>query len=115
MNEPVGLPGSLLKWPVDKSLVGLCRVRLQNVQTVGKADLIAPPTQTRDMLPGMQLTTASAFIPILNASLAMRSVLGGTASLIPMAIVYVSLLVLSAGGLLFGAKIVARERTLFRG
>ena len=67
------------------------------------------------MLPGLQLTTASAFIPILNASLAMRSVLGGTASLIPMAIVYVSLLVLSAGGLLLGAKIVARERTLFRG
>ena len=67
------------------------------------------------MLPGMQLTTASAFVPVLNASLAMRAVLGDTATLVPMLIVYVSLFALGAGGLFFGAKIVARESTLFRG
>ncbi|MGK0189016.1 MAG: sodium transport system permease protein [Verrucomicrobiales bacterium] len=67
------------------------------------------------MLPGMKLTIGSAFIPVLNASLAMRAVLGGTTTLVPMLIVYISLLLLAAGALFLGAKIVARERTLFRG
>lgn len=67
------------------------------------------------MLPGMKLTAASAFIPVLNASLAMRAVLGGTTEFVPMLIVYLSLLALAAGALYLGARIVARERTLFRG
>lgn len=65
-------------------------------------------------IPGVRLTLATAFIPILNMSLAMKAVAVGTATLGLMAIVYVSLILMAALSLYFCAKMFERESAVFR-
>ena len=65
-------------------------------------------------IPGVRLTPATAFIPILNMSLAMKAVAAGTATLGLMVIVYVSLILMAALSLYFCAKMFERESAVFR-
>ena len=65
-------------------------------------------------IPGVRLTVATAFVPILNMSLAIKAVAAGNATFLPMAIVYVSLILLAGLSLYFCAKMFERESAVFR-
>lgn len=66
------------------------------------------------MLPGSELTTATALIPVMNVSLAMRECMAGTIDPWHYALVYVTLLGLSATAIFLSARFVDREEVLFR-
>ncbi len=65
-------------------------------------------------IPGVRLTVKTAFVPILNMALAIKAVATGTATFVPMAIVYGSLILLAALSLYFCAKMFERESAVFR-
>jgi sodium transport system permease protein len=67
------------------------------------------------MIPGIQLTPATAMIPVLNVSLATKEIIAGTIDAGLLAIVYVSLLALAALSLWICSRWVEREETIFRG
>ena len=67
------------------------------------------------LLPGMELTSKTALIPILNVSLATKAILAGTTDTMLLAEVYVSLVVFAVLGLLICTKIFDREDLVFRG
>ena len=66
------------------------------------------------MLPGFKLSAVTAAIPILNLSLATKSILGGSADPILIAEVYLSLFFLAGVSIYGCAKWFNREETLFR-
>ncbi len=66
-------------------------------------------------LPGMKLTTLTAFIPILNVSLASKDIISGTIDNGLLAIVYISLFLLAAASLFICIKWFSREEVIFRG
>ena len=66
------------------------------------------------ILPGMKLTAATAVIPVLNVSLATKSIIAGQASPGLMALVYVSLFVYAGLGLLLCSRTFGREAAIFR-
>jgi len=66
-------------------------------------------------LPGMKLTTLTAFIPILNVSLASKEIISGTIDNGLLAIVYISMFLLAAASLFICIKWFSREEVIFRG
>lgn len=66
------------------------------------------------LMPGMELSTKTALVPVLNVSLATRQVIGGTIDPFHLVLVYVSLFVLAAGALAFCVAWFRREEVLFR-
>lgn len=65
-------------------------------------------------LPGIELDTGTALIPILNVSLATKEVLAGTINPVHLMEVYISLFLIGALGLWCCVKWFNREETLFR-
>lgn len=66
------------------------------------------------MMPGMELTSKTALIPIMNVALATKDVLAGSIDPILLAEVYLSLFALAGLSLWFCVKWFNREETLFR-
>ncbi len=66
------------------------------------------------LMPGMKLTYATALIPILNVSLATRSIIAGAITLPLMLIVYISLFVYAGASIAICARIFSNERNIFR-
>jgi sodium transport system permease protein len=67
------------------------------------------------LMPGMTLDARTALIPILNVSLATKSIIAGTISPGLLALVYASLIAIAALGLWVCTWIFGREGTIFRG
>lgn len=66
------------------------------------------------LLPGMELDGKTALIPILNVSLATKSIIAGNIDALMMAEVYVSLILVAGLSLFACAKIFQSERNMFR-
>ncbi len=66
------------------------------------------------MMPGMKLTAATALVPILNVSLATKSIIAGQSDPGIMVLVYISLIVYASIGLFFCGKTFGRESAIFR-
>jgi len=67
------------------------------------------------IMPGVELSTVTALIPVLNVSLATREIIAGTIKPALLAEVYVTLIALGALSLWGCAKWFEREETIFRG
>lgn len=66
------------------------------------------------LLPGIELNTWTALVPVLNVSLATKAVIGGTFSVGHLALVYISLIAFAAIGLAVCAHLFQRENVIFR-
>lgn len=66
-------------------------------------------------MPGIELNSVTALIPVLNVSLATREIIAGTVQTVPLIEVYVTLIILGALSLWGCAKWFGREETIFRG
>ena len=66
------------------------------------------------MMPGMELNTITALVPILNVSLATKEMLSGSTDWFLLTEVYVSLFVLAGLSLWFCVKWFNREDIIFR-
>jgi sodium transport system permease protein len=66
------------------------------------------------LLPGMELDGKTALIPILNVSLATKSIIAGNIDVLLMAEVYFSLIVVAGVSLYACAKIFQSESNMFR-
>ena len=67
------------------------------------------------LLPGITLNVSTAWIPILNVSLAMNDIIAGTLSFMLYAEVMLSLLFFTGCSLWISTKFVSREEIIFRG
>jgi sodium transport system permease protein len=67
------------------------------------------------VMPGMELNSVTALIPILNVSLTTKAIIAAKTTPLLMAQVYGSLLVLAAFSLFICGKIFEREEVIFRG
>jgi sodium transport system permease protein len=67
------------------------------------------------LMPGMELDSKTALIPILNVSLATKAIIADTISPAILAEVYLSLVVLAALGMWMCTWMFKREDTIFRG
>jgi sodium transport system permease protein len=67
------------------------------------------------IMPGIELDTVTAMIPVLNVSLATKEIIAGTIKPVLLAEVYATLIVLAALSLWGCAKWFEREETIFRG
>ena len=67
------------------------------------------------LMPGMNLTTTTALVPILNVSLATKAIIAGKETFLLLAETYLSLIFIAAAGLYVCAKVFGRESTVFRG
>ena len=66
-------------------------------------------------LPGIELNSMTALIPVLNVSLATREIIAGTVQTLPLLEVYGTLLILAGLSLWGCAYWFGREETIFRG
>lgn len=66
------------------------------------------------MMPGMNLNASTAMIPILNVSLATRTIIAGQADFGIMMIVYLSLAVYAGAALFLCSKIFSRENAILQ-
>lgn len=66
------------------------------------------------LMPGIELNVTTALIPVLNVSLATKEVIAGTIQPLPLAVAYISLVILASAGIAFCVKWFNREETLFR-
>jgi sodium transport system permease protein len=66
------------------------------------------------LLPGMELNMTTAFIPILNVSLATKDVIAGTINPVHLVVSYTSLVLLATASMAFAVMWFNREETLFR-
>lgn len=66
------------------------------------------------MMPGIELNLSTAWIPVLNVSLATKAIMAGTAQPFALAVVYLSSLVLALLTLGLCSRFVGREEVLFR-
>ena len=66
------------------------------------------------LLPGVELDAVTAFIPVLNISLATKDILSGTITFPLLLEVYASLIALAGLSLYGCAKWFERENTIFR-
>lgn len=64
--------------------------------------------------PGIELSTKTALVPIMNVSLAIKAVIGGTAQTMHLALVYVSLSAVALAGVYLCSKMFNRESAVFR-
>jgi sodium transport system permease protein len=67
------------------------------------------------LFPGISLNTTTAFIPVLNVSLATKEIISGTITTGLLLEVYASLLILAALSLVFCSWWFKREEVIFRG
>ncbi|UCH85594.1 MAG: ABC transporter permease [Candidatus Latescibacterota bacterium] len=67
------------------------------------------------LMPGIELDTRTALIPILNVSLATKAIIAGTITPAILAEVYLSLIALAAVSLFYCKWVFGRESTIFRG
>jgi sodium transport system permease protein len=67
------------------------------------------------VMPGIELDTVTALVPVLNVSLATREIIAGTINPLLLAEVYVALFALASLSLWGCAKWFEREETIFRG
>ena len=67
------------------------------------------------MMPGVTLEVSTAWIPILNVSLAMNDIIAGTLSFKLYIEVILSLLFFTGCSLWLSTKFVSREEIIFRG
>ena len=67
------------------------------------------------LMPGITLNTITAFVPILNVSLATKAIIADTLTPILLVEVYLSLIILATVSLFLCAWIFEREETIFRG
>ncbi len=67
------------------------------------------------LLPGFELTTATAFIPILNVALLIKKLMVGSVGIVNFAIVWLSMLLYAAAALRWAASILSNEETLLSG
>lgn len=67
------------------------------------------------MIPGIKLNTATAFVPILNVSLATKEIMSGHIPTGLLVITYASLFILAAASLVFCVQWFKREDVIFRG
>ena len=67
------------------------------------------------LMPGITLNTSTAWIPILNVSLAMNDIIAGTLSWLLYAEVMLSLLFFTGCSMWLSVKFVSREEVIFRG
>jgi sodium transport system permease protein len=67
------------------------------------------------LMPGITLNTITAFVPILNVSLATKAIIADTLTPILLVEVYLSLIILASVSLFLCAWIFEREETIFRG
>ncbi len=66
------------------------------------------------MMPGMNLNASTALIPILNVSLATRTIIAGQADISIMLIVYLSLVVYAGAALFLCSKTFSRESAILQ-
>jgi sodium transport system permease protein len=66
------------------------------------------------LAPGVRLGLVTALVPVLNVSLATREIIAGTAEPLHLALVFASLLLLAAGGMVACARWFSREDIVFR-
>jgi sodium transport system permease protein len=66
------------------------------------------------VIPGMELSTTTALIPILNVSMAIKAIIAGSATPQLLAMVYASLTALAALALFVCSKMFGRESAIFR-
>lgn len=66
-------------------------------------------------IPGIKLTAATAWIPVLNVSLATKDIISGTIDPVLLTMVYVSLFIMAGAGLVFCSYWFQRESVIFRG
>lgn len=81
---------------------------------LGPLVMVAIMPLAASMLPGIELTAKTALIPILNISLSIRAIIGGTAQPFHLVLVYGSLTVLALAGLFLCSKMFGRESAVFR-
>lgn len=67
------------------------------------------------IMPGIELDTTTALVPVLNVSLATKEIIAGTIKPLLLAEVYISLIALASVSLWGCAKWFEREETIFRG
>jgi sodium transport system permease protein len=66
------------------------------------------------MMPGIELTYATALVPVLNVSLATREIIAGTAQTAHLVAVYASLVVFALAALYLASQWFRRESIIFR-
>lgn len=66
------------------------------------------------LLPGITLNKVTAWIPILNVSLATKEIIAGTIQYGLLALVYLSLAILAGASLFLASKLFLRESVIFR-
>jgi len=67
------------------------------------------------LLPGVELNTVTAMIPVLNVSLATKAIIAGTITTFDLSVIYVSLVAIAGISLFVCARIFDHEGTIFRG
>ena len=67
------------------------------------------------LLPGVELNTVTAMIPVLNVSLATKAIIAGTITTFDLTVIYVSLVAIAGISLFVCARIFDHEGTIFRG
>lgn len=82
---------------------------------MGPLNLIVIMPIAIGMMPGITLDTSTAWIPILNVSLAMNDIIAGTLSIPLYFEVMLSLLAFTALSMWISVKFVSRESVIFRG
>lgn len=66
------------------------------------------------LMPGIELNAVTAFIPVLNVSLASKEIFAGTIDVVLLAEVYASLIVLAGLSLLAATRFFSKESVIFR-
>jgi sodium transport system permease protein len=66
------------------------------------------------LMPGIELNTVTALIPVLNVSLASKEIFAGTINGVLLAEAYVSLILLAGLSLLTAIRFFSRESVIFR-
>jgi len=67
------------------------------------------------LVPGIELNWSTVWIPILNVALAVREVIAGTIDYILLGVVFLSLIVLAAVGILLSVRSFAHENNVLQG
>lgn len=66
------------------------------------------------LMPGIEFNTVTAFIPVLNVSLASKAIFAGAINFSLLAEVYGSLIILAGLSLFIAARFFSRESVIFR-
>jgi len=119
--ETIGMLISLLL-PLTMFFAGLLLSLSMFAKTFKEAQSIITPANflviipvAIGLIPGIELNTTTAFIPVLNVSLATKGIISGTINYALLAEVYASLIILAGLSLFVSSKLFMRESVIFRG